>query len=65
MECEPARMNASSFADNVSTSTVSFAVNLSRKSRQMRARPISNASRSMYLKLTVIDDALIVSFKEL
>ena len=29
MECEPAALNASSFADNVSPSTVSFAVNLS------------------------------------
>lgn len=37
MECEPVPLNASSFADNVSTSAPSFAVNLSRKVRQMRS----------------------------
>jgi hypothetical protein len=45
MECEPTPMNASSFAANVSMSGFSFAVNLSRKRRRMRARPVSNASR--------------------
>lgn len=48
MECESVPINASSFAVNVSPSTASFAVNLSRKSRRMRARPISNASRYTY-----------------
>lgn len=45
MECEPAPINASSFADNVSTNALSFAVIVSRKLRQMRAWPVSNASR--------------------
>jgi hypothetical protein len=33
MECKPARINASSFADNVSMRAFSFAVNLSWKLR--------------------------------
>ena len=49
MECEPERMNASSFANNVSTIIVSFAVIVSLKSHQMRARQVSNASRYTYV----------------
>ena len=41
-------MNASSFANNVSTIIVSFAVIVSLKSHQMRARQVSNASRYSY-----------------
>ena len=43
MKCEPTFINASSFAVNVSTRAFSFAVNLSQKDRQMRARQASNA----------------------
>jgi len=45
MECKPTRLNASSFADNVSRQALSVAVNSSRKTRGMRARPFSIASR--------------------
>lgn len=49
MECEPAKINASSFAVNLSTSGLSVAVIVSRKIRQMRAQPFSNASYYNYL----------------
>ncbi len=45
VECEPVPINASSFANTVSTGRFSFAINLSRDRRQMLARPVSNASR--------------------
>jgi PAS domain S-box-containing protein len=48
MKCKPVRINASSFADNVSPTVISFAINVSPKQRQMRAQPISNASRYNY-----------------
>ena len=48
MECKPVLTNASSFALNVSMSGFSFAFNSSRKWRQMRAWPVSNASRYNY-----------------
>ena len=38
----------SAFADSASTGAPSFAVIVSRKQRQMRARPLSNASRYTY-----------------
>lgn len=49
MKCEPPPSIASSFADSVSISAPSVAVNSSRKRRRMRARPFSNASRYNYL----------------
>ena len=48
MKCEPPPSIASSFADSVSISAPSVAVNSSRKRRRMRARPFSNASRYTY-----------------
>jgi len=48
MECEPKRINASSFADNVSRSIFSVAINLSSKLRWLQARLFSNASRYSY-----------------
>jgi hypothetical protein len=50
MKCKPVRINASSFADNVSPTVISFAINVSPKQRQMRAQPISNASRYRYVE---------------
>ena len=48
MKCKPPPSIASSFADSVSISAPSVAVNSSRKQRRMRARLFSNASRYMY-----------------
>ncbi len=48
MKCEPTRLNASLFAVNVSMRGFSFAVIVSQKMRQMRARPVLNASRYTY-----------------
>ena len=48
MECKPARLIASSFANNMSIGATSFAVIVSRKVRRLRARPVSNASRYGY-----------------
>ena len=60
MECEPAPINASSFADSVSPSGSSFALIVSRNGRRLRARPVSNASRYMYITYTTQDDAPVV-----
>lgn len=48
MKCKPPPSIASSFADSVSISAPSVAVNSSRKQRRMRARLFSNASRYTY-----------------
>ena len=48
IKCKPEPINASTVAVNLSTGRFSFAFNSSRERRQMRAWPVSNASRYNY-----------------